>query len=225
VYCENEIFFMSPRRDRLFLSFVDSVPFGRARYLLRRGQLVAEFLDRFYLGSGQQAIGFKYMYGQARRLPRRFPSVVDYVRDNQITVIHNIRNNYLAVQVSRVLARQTGIYHSENPVQARQIDLHATALPGQLRKLRDQDLDWKNRMYNVPYLRVNYEDLVADQRRESERILEFLGVTGVCELKTSLRKVAPRQLSEAIRNYAEVRSVLIGTEFEYCLDEYREDSD
>lgn len=220
VYCENEIFFLSKLRDRLFPAYLDRNSVSMWEYYFRRKRVVYGFLDWFYGKETPAAIGFKFMYSQARYIPPRFPAVIDYLHENNITIIHNVRENYLSVLVSRELAKTTGVYHSEVQIKAPMVMLDPGGLLQNLTRLRDEDRQWAESMGKLPYLRVTYEDLISNQKAETRRVLDMLGVQGEFELKARLRKVAPKKLGDAIENYDAVRGVLSGTEFETCLDEY-----
>ena len=68
--------------------------------------------ERFYKQSSY-SIGFRYTYGQVRRLPRQFSTVLRYLEKNQVVVLHNIREHLLRVHLSRLSARSATVYRAE----------------------------------------------------------------------------------------------------------------
>jgi hypothetical protein len=67
-------------------------------------------------------------------------------------------------------------------------------------------------------LEVFYENLVAEQQAECDRILDFLGV---CRrpLVTQIKKQRTRPLREVIENYHELKKHFAGTEWARFFDE------
>ena len=213
-----EMFYPGRNSELTIFNYAKRRRAGNFDLRFRRRMLIREYLDWFYSMQGYAAIGFKFMYGQARRLPPRFPQVVDYITANNVTVFHNIRKNYLAVLLSRILAKRTGIYRAEKPVQTKAVEIQVRGLLHELERMRGTDRQWAGMMAGLPFHRVTYEALVASPEAETARLLAILGIDSGFTLQTGLTKVAPRRLADAITNYAAVERALTGTPFEYCLD-------
>lgn len=65
---------------------------------------------------------------------------------------------------------------------------------------------------------VTYSELVQDWDGATRRLQSFLGVEP-CAIPQATRKQNPEPLAELIENYAEVESVLRGTDQEWMLDD------
>ena len=186
VCCPGETFYRGRNSDLTIFNYAKRRRTGTFDLWFRRGRLVHEYLDWFYSLQGYAAIGFKFMYGQARRLPPRFPQVVDYITANNVTVIHNIRENYLAVLLSRILAKGTGIYRAEQPVRTKAVEIPVRGLLHELERMRGTDRQWAGIMAGLPYHMVTYEALVASPEAETARLLAILGIDSDFTLQTGL---------------------------------------
>ena len=68
VLCAGEIFFPPSGSEYAFRRYVEQSAGRKFMHQILRRRLVKEFLDEFYAQDGYDAIGFKYMYSQARQL-------------------------------------------------------------------------------------------------------------------------------------------------------------
>lgn len=221
VLCAGEIFFPPSGSEYAIRKYVEQSSGRKLRHQLFRSGLVWEFLDDLYAQEGYGAIGFKYMYSQARHIPRCYPSVLRYILENEIPVIHGVRKNALRVVLSRLASKASGVYRSSAPVESRPIHVPAKTLKRELSRLREADIKWENRLSGLPYLQVDYESLVSNREREERRLLGFIGVEYQGALTTPFQKVGANSLQAMIENYAEVERVLKGTEFECFLADER----
>ena len=196
---------------------VESDPSAMERLLDIRGRAPVHFLYKYILDAcGRTVVGFKFKFDEM--MLEEYASVVDAIRrDTDIKVIVLWRENLLARHLSHVVVgKVTGI----------------TML-----KSSDEDLD-------VPPIRVDVEDLLADVQRQRERLAhfehlfsgppnaqlsyeEFLSspqteskrltdFLGVGEyaMRPGTKKNIRRPLSEAIANFEEVCAALRGTDLE-----------
>ncbi|MEL7447995.1 MAG: sulfotransferase [Pseudomonadota bacterium] len=183
------------------------------RHYLGRTGMIHEYLDHVYALEGFEAVGFKLMYSHARR----FPCIVPYMLENNVSVIHVERKNVLKTLVSVITARARGAHHSTKKVDVTQIELDAGNLVDRLARIQRDGQRWQEVFEGkVPYVKVTYEDFVADRDGQSAKVQEFLGLEPHT-LKSDLRKLNPDDLSKIITNYDHVAEVLAGSPFEWCL--------
>ncbi len=183
-----------------------------------RARNTREYLDQFYSDQSSEAKGFKVMYNQTQR----FPAVIPYIRDHQISVIHVVRENFLKTLVSRIVAEQRNLYHarqgSDAPRKAIKVTVPADRLIGELQRIKLHTNRWQELFGDTPhYLRVVYESFSRNKEKEGAEMLAFLGL-GSSAMSSSLVKINSDSLVDVIENYSEVESLLRGTEFELCLD-------
>lgn len=220
VLCSGELFF--PRSDTEFAmrAYRRLSLRNWLMHSFRRGALVREYLDDYYSQPGYRATGFKFMYSQSRWLPYLYPSVVRYLHDHNIHVIHNIRENYLRMYISMLFTRTTGVYRSNTELKREPISINTRILLPNLRKLVGRDITWAERFSGHPYLKITYESFVNDQQSERSRIQSFLEIREVGELSSDFRKVTQSDLKKLIVNYEDVERSLMSTEFAYCLESF-----
>jgi LPS sulfotransferase NodH len=219
VLCAGEIFYPPSGSEYAIRRYIDQSLGRSLKNQIARRRLVKEFLDDFYSQQGYSAIGFKFMYSQARHIPRCYPSVMRYLEDNHIHVIHGVRNNLLRVVLSRVSSKSSGVYRSTTPVERKPIYLPPKALVKELSRLREEGSRWEDRLSSLPYMQVDYESLMSNRGAEEQRILEFVGAEKAAELTSPFTKLAAKGVKEMIQNYDEVARELCGTEFEWCLED------
>jgi hypothetical protein len=189
----------------------------KIRNQLYRSGLVKEFLDDFYNKDRYRAVGFKYMYSQARKIPRCYPSVLRYLLKNQSAVIHGVRNNGLRVLVSRISSKSSGVYRSTLALERPPVYVPSSSLIRNLTYLRQQDVIWEKKLSSLPYIKISYESIMKDRAAEERKILRFLGVGYEGELTSPFKKLGNSSLQSLIHNYDEVENILEGTEFECYL--------
>ena len=72
-------------------------------------------------------------------------------------------------------------------------------------------------VFNVPFLEVAYESLVADFDTEIGKVLKFLEIDELMPLTSEFVKVNPDSLEDIVKNYSEIKQTLMNTEFENFL--------
>jgi hypothetical protein len=193
----------------------------------RPGMLFRPFLTMNYVRyvfdqPDVDAVGFKFMYDQARYSP----SVLGYAAIAGIRVVHLVRRDLLDTLISSELARARRLYHvasdnrpvipwasSELVEQRIRLDpadtlSELTELSRERRRMRR----WL-RVARIRTHEVVYEDLVRDPQQFG-RILDFLSVDSAAELESSLQKLNNTPKSEAVENFDELARSLAGTAFE-----------
>ena len=185
---------------------------------LARARLCFAYLNEIYLPEpGLDAVGFKLMYGQARRNA----AVVAYLLARRVRIVHLVRSNLLDIVVSRETAGARGRFHSSEADAAPvTVCLDPPTVAARLAAL-DRHVRVVRRLLRLarsPTIEVTYEHLVAD-RGGFVAILHFLGVENAHRpLSSDFRKINPFGKRETIANYDEIRAVLNSTRFARFLD-------
>jgi LPS sulfotransferase NodH len=184
-----------------------------APLLCRRS--VHRYLDRIYGTLQVPAFGFKLMLDQVRR----YPAVAAYLREKDFRIIHVVRENLLKTHVSRLRARQTGIYASTEPLPGTQVSIPTASLAGDLDALARENraLESLTAGLGLTQISVSYEAITGDRSQGLSRILSFLGVDATVELESQLVKLTPDELSRAVENYEEMAAALAGSDYEHHL--------
>ena len=188
------------------------------RHYLARAGLVREYLDEIYRSSVGEAVGFKLMYSAIRIIPYAYPSVLNYIDDNKIKVVHIIRKNVLKTYVSRCTAKQRKLYHVMENVDAPKITLDTSHVLSELHKINRENEWWQARYSGGDYYPVCYEDFVTNKEKESAGLLRFLNVADDRVLTSKIVKINPDRLQDIIENYDDLYKVITGSKFEYCLE-------
>ena len=221
IYCDGEAFKVKNWKksnypyvpDYGYLNYVEQSMLRRVLHLCYRKKPVEEYLNDFFQKSAQKAVGFKLMYSHVKR----FPTVVPYVKEHDFKIIHLERKNILKVWVSTLGARQRG-FHSQEKVGRIKIFVPLHNLRKRLDWLNDQSGKWKDIFSKSnDYIHVEYESFVKDKPAQLGRLCDFLGVETQI-LESNLKKLTSDDLSQVIENYDEVKKLLIGTPYHYCLD-------
>ena len=222
VLCAGEIFFPASGSEYAIRPYVEQSAGRKLRHQILRSKFVKTFLDEFYAQDGFGAIGFKYMYSQARHIPRCYPSVLRYIEDNKIPVIHGVRKNSLRVMLSRLSSKSSGVYRTTTPVKSRPIYVPVDTLARELSRLQEEDSKWEKKLSGLPYMQVDYESLVSNRAVEEKRLLDFIGIEYQGALTSPFQKVGANNIQTVIENYNEVERELKGTEFEWFLADERQ---
>ncbi len=188
----------------------------RIGHMFGRKESIYSYLDTIFSDSEMpDASGFVFMYGQARR----FPEVVDWCREFNVSVVHLMRENSLKILVSRQVAKSRGVYFSTRPLERTAVTLDVNRLEAALKKM-DSTVEYHQHLFStLPYTEVTYENLVTHRNVEFRRILEFLETDMDQELTTDVVKTSPDSLSMLIENYSEVCEVLRGSPYKRFLDD------
>jgi LPS sulfotransferase NodH len=178
---------------------------------------VFRYLNALYGAGG--SVGFKLMYSQVRD----YPEIVPYLMRKHIRVVHLIRRNHLDVLISFAIKREIGKAHllaDEDRPKELHVELDTQSLVKEVRRLQFKH-DVGRRLLRASRLRhieVAYEDLVQDQRH-FERVLEFLRLPAENGLpESNIFKTRLGRQADVIKNYDDVRAVLLASEYATLLD-------
>lgn len=202
---------------RRFRAYVHDSPQRRVLDLIRFGGLAHDYLDSIYSAFETRALGFKIMFDQIRR----YQSVLSYFKRNRIKIIHVVRSNVLKTHISRLRARQSGVYHSTQPVAGSRIWVPVASLLQELAQLSADNNKLATLVSELGLAchTIAYESICGEQwSSERRRLLSFLGVDPEVDLMPTSVKLTPDELELVIDNYGDVVQILKNTPYEFCLD-------
>lgn len=146
--------------------------------------------------------------------------MIAWVKQNDVKILHLVRNNLLKRLVSHKIAKARNFLHSTRTVERIKVRIDPKILKKDFRRRQRRFAKYRklfNEVLDVPFLEVSYESLVADYDIEIHKVLKFLGIDKLMPLTSELVKVNPDSLEDIIENYNEVKQTLINTEFEDFL--------
>ena len=184
---------------------------------LNNSKLIFEFLSDLYAENhNSQAVGFKVNYSQINR----YSAIISWIKQNDIKIMHLIRINLLKRLVSHKIANARNLLHSTQAVEPMKIHIDPKILIKDFRRRQARFDKYKKRfieVFNVPFLEVAYESLVADFDTEIGKVLKFLEIDELMPLTSEFVKVNPDSLEDIVKNYSEIKQTLMNTEFENFL--------
>ncbi len=146
----------------------------------------------------------------------RYSATISWVKQNDVKIIHLVRNNLLKRLVPHKIANARNLLHSTQTVEPIKVRIDPKILKKDFRRRQIRFAKYRKRfieVLDVPFLEVSYESLVADYNIEIHKVLKFLGIDKLMPLTSELVKVNP----DSLENYNEVKQTLINTEFENFL--------
>lgn len=207
-------FLVFDRPGSPFHQFWTASPQRRFDYLFRKKKLINDFMtDLCAPANGIKTTGVRVIYAQADK----HPQILKWAMENNVGIIHLIRENSLKTLLSSETARKRGLSHSTAKVKLVTVRLSPFKLKLQLTRLSQQIEKFRKMVENSRHIEVTYEALVANREAEINRIFDFLKVDPCGHLTTNLVKLNPNSLEEIIENYADIKRTLSGTRFEKFL--------
>lgn len=203
-------YFQVDYKDGLFYPYRTASLQHRIDYILRRRRLIGSFLAGVFSPTGGvKAKGIRLSYEQSRK----YPAVIPWVLDNDIRVVHLIRENGLKAIVSHFTAKKRGLTHTTSKVAKVTLRLPPRELMAALVK-REREVERYRALFrDRPYGEVSYESFLARKEEETRRLLGFLGIDRYAPLTSRLVKQNPDSLREILENYDEIARALHGTPF------------
>jgi LPS sulfotransferase NodH len=167
---------------------------------------VEAFLDDFFTRrcKGVRACGFKVMADQLRQ----FPQIIDYLGCNGVVCIYLERLNIVDTAVSRLLARQRNVYHTEEAVTFAPEPMAHDRLLGELQRIEHDRAYLYDVLKAFAPLTVHYEVMTADKTKALLPVLKRLGVERDVEMSSPLKKISSGTLAQRIGNADEILHVL-----------------
>lgn len=186
-------------------------------WLKLRPWSVFAYLEDLYSQPG--AVGFKLMYSHLKA----HPEILAYLMYKKISVVHLIRKNYLDILISHQVKDLTGRAHvlsgEERPEKVL-IDLETETLIPHLKQLQKKNelISKILRQFKFNHIEVIYEDLVRDPDKFTQ-IWKFLELESPGTIPPAkLVKIRRDGHAEVIRNYNEVKAVLMDSAFANLID-------
>jgi hypothetical protein len=191
----------------------------RIDYFFHQRKLINEFLTELYIPvNGVRAIGVRVLYEQADK----YPEILDWARENDVAIIHLIRENSLKAVVHTEASFKRGLLHSTSRTEPlTKLRLSPARLEMQLTRLMQHIEKYRIMLEGGRYLEINYEALVVQRQVESHRILDFLKIdrNDPPTIDSEEKKIGllPDSLQDMLDNYEEIRQAFRGTDFERFL--------
>lgn len=208
IECFGEVFLPDYRKEQSFQEYLKIHAASKPLALFRRRHFVYEFLDNLYDSRPDLAVGFKFMYSQARYWPYRFPMVIQYIRRHNVRVIHLVRENAFEICLSRQFARTTHAYHLSEERTQPSMQIDVPLLLKEMEMVERLKAKWQALLRGFDCMEVRYEDFTREKAAASGRILDFLGVNPNIELVSPLKKVLGASKKDIVLNYPEVEAAL-----------------
>ena len=190
----------------------------KAMYLFRRTVVFHDYLANkmFTTEEAGTAKGFRVIY----EISKSYTMIEDWVKQDNVKVIHLIRENVLKTYLSTETAKIHKMHHPREGDAVKPVSIYID--PGKIvniLKKRLEEIDsQRNRYSGENYLEVTYESFVNNRAVESDRILSHLEVDTNCGLQSDLVKINPNSVRDIIQNYAEVAEVVHAAGLERFLD-------
>jgi len=182
----------------------------------------------------EKAVGFKLMYGHMEPKSLRYkkvpsplkqiikqvkciPFLTRYVKEENFRIVHFIRENPLKIEVSRITAAKTKMYHTVEKRKHSRVFVDPATIKSKLQNILDNQDTYRRVFSNNPYLEMSYERFLTHKSEMTSKVLDFLQVDDVCGLASSLKKINPDRLEDIISNYDEIKEILSNTPFEKYL--------
>jgi LPS sulfotransferase NodH len=162
-----------------------------------------------------QAVGFKFMYDQFQE----HPYIEEWLKKEQIKIIHFYRKNKLKMELSRLSAQKSGIYHSQKTIARQKHQVDTTKIVNNINKYNQIEEDFKLRYQDNDYLEIDYETFLEDPETINNCILDFLSIKGNGFYKPKLNKLNPNNVRDIVSNYDELESSLKKANLEWMLSD------
>jgi LPS sulfotransferase NodH len=209
-------YFKYDRPESKFYRYRSASLTRRLDYIFRKKQLIDDFMvETGASADGLKSVGVRLSYSHAAK----HPEILEWAMENDVGIIHLVRENVLKTYVSKVTNKKRGFGHSTSEVEVVTVDLSIWRLKRNLARLTKQIQKHRAMLQGIRHLEVFYESFVANRKAETRRILDFLNIDQFVPLTTDLVKVNPDSLEQIIENYGEVKQALSGTPYEKFLDQ------
>jgi LPS sulfotransferase NodH len=186
-------------------------------HYLNRNKAICTFLSELFAENHDAgAVGYKVNYSQIKR----HPVIIAWIKQNNLKIIHLIRNNLLKRLVSHKVANTRNLRHSTQPLDPIKIHIDPAILQDNFQRIQKRFNKYRKLFaedHNGSFFEISYESMLDDHTTEMQKVLKFLGVDSSIPLNSDLVKVNPDSLEDIVENYSEVKQTLRNTEFENFL--------
>jgi hypothetical protein len=160
--------------------------------------LIPEYLDDIF--SRDSLVGFKLLYPHTIKLPE----VVEYIKAQNISVIHLTRDNVLKTALSMKVKKDV-------PFSKFRVDV--TDIENKVYEIIRRDKYIGSVFYGCKYMNMTYEELTLNMSTTTlpttptKKMLGFLGIEPQ-ELICSIKRTSPNKISDRLLNYNELSDLV-----------------
>jgi hypothetical protein len=177
--------------------------------LQRSGKNLRPYIDELVHNAGKPVNGYKL----ALEHIQVFPEVLDVLREHRYRVIHLTRRNRLDQFISMRLAQINGIWRSDfGSYSIQSFRAEPQQISASVKLLIEYDEELNRYFYDLPTLRLTYEELVAGYGYRST--FGFLGIADHDLHSPYRRQRNSGGQREAIENFDELMEYFRGTDLE-----------
>ena len=220
ITCYGEIF--NPAYGKGYLKWVNQSLLRRLSNKYLRDYCIESYLNSICAipaQAGPYAIGYKIMYpGQFER----YQNFRDYWKTNNFKIIRLTRHNLLRRYLSSKIANKEYRWSSSSfRGKLVNITVDVNDLKRSLNCLESIDCQIDTLAEEFQFLRISHEQIIANRKNTLRGVFKFLGVdTDEAEnIEPTTVKQNPGKFNKLIKNYDEVRKALMGSQYEWLLDE------
>jgi hypothetical protein len=166
-----------------------------------------------------KAVGFKIFYYHAHDTP--LEPVWAYLKaDRELHVLHIKRRNILKTHLSKKRAEKTDAWINLTGEKPRpvSVELDIDECRVAFEQTRAWEMEYDRFFEDHPRMEIIYEDLARDYATVVGNVQQFLGVDPE-PLEPQTYKQSHQQLTDAISNYAELKSAFQGSPWEQFFSE------
>lgn len=238
IRCHGEVFLRHYQAPDGFRSYCESTLLGdmaiRLKWTFLRRFLTNKFLRSLYYNPShsapwtdmsrwneykprqdierERAIGFKLMYDQFDR----YPWLLDWIKAENVRVLHLIRVNTLRIILSKLTAEKRKTYHSTSGVSQVKVHVDTETVVSSITEIERSRKRITRKFEGLPTYSLYYDKL-NDYVANPDEILNYLGVPFCPMNPPSLKKLNTSSVEDMVVNFPELVSVLEGTPYERFL--------
>jgi len=221
IQMDGEIFNRSNESSNGLRSFVRSNHTRRAlSYVFNRERLsrypvnlpLQRLIDDFLIARHTSAKAFKSGFKITLDQLYAYPYLFKYIKQNNIRIIYLTRKDLLAVVLSLLQARKTGIYINREDIPAmggEPVLFNVNKVQALYHTIADQQKRLYEYMKHMTCLHIYYEELFSHYRSHLTNIQRFLELSVIRELpQSTIKKIHPANLSLWVKNLDEIITIL-----------------
>lgn len=143
--------------------------------------------------------------------------IEDWIKFNNVYIIHLIRKNILKLIISGKTAKKRNLWHATSKTRISPIKIHLpiNTLLWNISKIENKVINYSIKFNTLPYINIYYEDLIADKQKVADQVFKFLKVDSFQNLQLPFKKINPDSLEKILKNYEDVKKILIGSKYEH----------
>lgn len=167
------------------------------------------------ISAQEDFVGFQVMYREVLE----YNFLQGWIIDQDVLIIHLIRENSLKRFLSEEMSRKTGEWHFGSKKIKPKLVLNPVKVIKELEYIEALRKKMKEKFLCNPYMEITCENFFYNHSVESKRIFEILKIENTkTESPKYLKKLNPNNIDEIIENYDEIAEALKGTPYQKFLD-------